>query len=444
MPNFLNKKLYFAIFFSGMLLVSAVATANTCNEGIGGTGHSEDGFGGTGVTAQNDGFGGTGHSEDGFGGTGVTAQNDGFGGTGIIGIITGFASVCVNGVEAHFDSNTHVDIDGTSSSIDKLKIGDLVAIDAKGKGAEVSAQTISVVHAVVGRVDAINLAQQQINVLGQQIVLSSITQGGNSLKVGQTIAVSGFVDSKGSIQAMRVDQVSNNSPSLITGSLINGKVMGNQVGVLGNHLNGKNVQAFGKWDGKNFTAIDVKQNAMDRVMRSGYAVNAQGVIYQSGSAQSLYALGKQVNINSNTKVYGDKNTPNSLVIVRGQVDKNGHVEAKEIEYRPFKQALERGGNKELPSTDGVKNKSSIELNEESKQQKITGQSEHSSNEKLNANEKPEKIESSGKIKKIDKVDKTEKLDKVEKPEKVEKVDRVEKIEVPERVEVPEKPEKYTY
>jgi hypothetical protein len=444
MPNSPNKKLYFAIFFSGMLLGSALATANTCNEGIGGTGLSADGFGGTGVTAQNDGLGGTGHSEDGFGGTGVTAQNDGFGGTGIIGIITGFASVCVNGVEAHFDSNTHVDIDGTSSSIDKLKIGDLVAIDAKGQGAEVSAQTISVVHAVVGRVDATDLAKHQINVLGQQILLSPITQGGNTLKVGQTIAVSGFVDRNGTIQAMRVDQVSNNTPSLITGALINGKVMGNQVSVLGNHLNGKNVQAFGKWDGKNFTAIDVKQNAMDRVMRAGYAVNAQGLIYQSGNLQSLYALGKQVNINSNTKVYGDKNAPNSLVIVRGQVDKNGRVEAKEIEYRPFKHALERGGRKDQPSTDGVNKKSSSELKEGSKQQNVTGQSEHTSLENLNANEKTEKIESSGKIKKIDKVDKTEKLDKVDKPEKVEKVDRVEKIEVPERIEVPEMPEKYTY
>jgi hypothetical protein len=463
MPNSLNKKLNFAILFSGMLLVSAVATANTCNEGIGGTGHSEDGFGGTGVTAQKDGYGGTGHSEDGFGGTGVTAQKDGyggtghsedgfggtgvtaqkdgFGGTGIIGIITGFASVCVNGVEAHFDSNTHVDIDGTTSSIDYLKIGDLVAIDAKGQGEEVSAKTISVVHAVVGRVDSINMSQHQINVLGQQILLSPTTQGGNSLKVGQTIAVSGFVDSKGAIQALRVDQVSNNTPSLITGTMINGKVLGNQVSGLGNHLNGKNVQAIGKWDGKNFTAIDVKQNAMDRVMRAGYALNAQGVIYQSGTSQSLYTLGKQVNINVNTKVYGDKNIPNSLVIVRGQVDKNGRVETKEIEYHPFERTLERGGSKELPSTDGIKNKSTNEINEGSKPQKITNQSEHASTEKLNANEKPEKIESSVKIKKIDKVDKPEKLDKVEKPEKV---DRVEKIEVPERVDVPEKPEKYTY
>jgi hypothetical protein len=451
MPKSLNKKLYFAIFFSGMLLVSALAIANTCNEGIGGTGHNSDGFGGTGVTAQNDGFGGTGHSEEGFGGTGhnsegfggtgVTAQNDGFGGTGIIGVITGFGSVCVNGVEAHFDSNTHVDIDGATSSIDKLKIGDLVAIDAKGQGMEVSAQAISVVHAVVGRVDAINMAKHQINVLGQQVLISPITQGGNSLKLGQTIAVSGFVDSKGAIQAMRIDQVSNNSPSLITGTLINGRVMGNHVGVLGSHLNGKNVQVFGKWDGKNFTAIDVKQNAMDRVMRSGYAVNAQGVIYQSGNVQNLYSSGKQVNINLNTKIYGDKNIPNSLVIVRGQVDKNGRVEAKEIEYQPFERTLERGGSKDRPSTDGAINKSTNELKDGSKPQKETGQSEHSSIEKLNANEKPEKIESSVKIKKIDKIDKPEKLDKVEKPEKV---DRVEKIEVPERVDIPEKPEKYTY
>ena len=35
------------------------------------------------------------------------------GGTGIIGTITGFASVCVNGLEVEFEDDTPVEIDGT-------------------------------------------------------------------------------------------------------------------------------------------------------------------------------------------------------------------------------------------------------------------------------------------------------------------------------------------
>ena len=439
MQTKLNKYFFFTIFYSGLLLLSIVARANTCNEGIGGTGITAEGYGGTGVT--NEGYGGTGIQAEGYGGTGITAQHEGLGGTGIVGIITGFASVCVNGVEAHFDSNTQVDVDGMSSSIDKLNIGELVAIDAKGQGAEVSAQRISVVHAVVGRVDEVNTTKHQLSVLGQQIELSAITQGANTLKVGQKVAISGFVDANGNIRAMRIDQVADNTLSLITGTLVNGKISGIPVNVSSSHQGTANVQAIGNWDGKTLTAIDVKQNVMDRVMRAGYAFNAQGVVYQSGNTQALYTIGKPVYINSNTKVYGDKNLPNAVVIVRGQVDKYGHAMAKDVEYRPVERVLERGGSKERPTTMQEKSKPINGLAEANKEPKSIEQAKNQKLDKLNANEKTEKIDTSGKIKKLDKIDKPEKIEKVEKPEKVEKIERV---EMPERVEAPEKPEKYTY
>ena len=65
------------------------------------------GFGGTGSVADR-GIGGTGQMADrGFGGTGQVADR-GLGGTGIVGTITGFASVCVNGVEVAFDATAPV------------------------------------------------------------------------------------------------------------------------------------------------------------------------------------------------------------------------------------------------------------------------------------------------------------------------------------------------
>ncbi len=36
----------------------------------------------------------------------------GIGGTGIIGVVTGFASICVNGLEVQYDNTVPVDIDG--------------------------------------------------------------------------------------------------------------------------------------------------------------------------------------------------------------------------------------------------------------------------------------------------------------------------------------------
>ena len=67
------------------------------------TAEDPGGIGGTGVTA---------HGEKGLGGTGIIAGDPGtgggIGGTGIVGVISGFASICVNDVEVHFDANTPV------------------------------------------------------------------------------------------------------------------------------------------------------------------------------------------------------------------------------------------------------------------------------------------------------------------------------------------------
>jgi hypothetical protein len=81
--------------------------------GVGGTGAIvEGGVGGTGntVSPTKGGVGGTGKSErpanGGVGGTGL--QAGGVGGTGIVGTITGFGSVCVNGLEVEYDHSTPV------------------------------------------------------------------------------------------------------------------------------------------------------------------------------------------------------------------------------------------------------------------------------------------------------------------------------------------------
>jgi hypothetical protein len=79
---------------------ASTALAAVCMEpgGLGGTGARADGgIGGTGSRAQ-DGVGGTGSKADGgIGGTGARAEGD----VGLLGVITGFASICVNGVEVH-------------------------------------------------------------------------------------------------------------------------------------------------------------------------------------------------------------------------------------------------------------------------------------------------------------------------------------------------------
>ena len=111
--------------------------------------------------ARNGGIGGTGApalldnlpadsmvGRPGIGGTG--AAEGGIGGTGLIGVITGFASICVNGVEVHYDTGTPVSADGLPMSLDHLAVGQVVAVQAIGEGDQLSARSISIMRAAVG------------------------------------------------------------------------------------------------------------------------------------------------------------------------------------------------------------------------------------------------------------------------------------------------------
>lgn len=78
---------------------------------------------------------GTGLDEDrGIGGTGLEPEDRGVGGTGLYGSITGFGSVCVNGIRVHTESGPAVDINGRPAAADDLALGQVVWIEARAVG----------------------------------------------------------------------------------------------------------------------------------------------------------------------------------------------------------------------------------------------------------------------------------------------------------------------
>ena len=106
----------------------------------------------------------------GIGGTGITVQAEppvgGIGGTGIVGVITGFASICVNDVEIHLDAKTPVNDNGVDVPAGKLAVGQVVAVRASGFGQEVMANRIALVHVAVGPVDAGQCGHRRIQCPG--------------------------------------------------------------------------------------------------------------------------------------------------------------------------------------------------------------------------------------------------------------------------------------
>jgi hypothetical protein len=149
--------------------------------------------------------------ERGLGGTGLTSQDvqtadRGIGGTGIVGVITGFASICVNEAEIAYDAATPVTSEGQPVEPDALRAGQVVVIEAGGEDPP-RARKVAIVYQVSGPVESVGDAR--IQVAGQPVSLAAAEvrlPGDGTLHVGDWVEVSGLRAPGGDIEASRVDR----------------------------------------------------------------------------------------------------------------------------------------------------------------------------------------------------------------------------------------------
>jgi hypothetical protein len=139
-------------------------------------------------------------AERGIGGTGAPYASNG-GEIGVLGTITGFGSVLVNGLEVGINRVTKVVIDGEARPLTDLDVGQVTTIVAGGEQ-DLEAVSIEVVHEVSGPVQS--SARGRLTVAGQSVTVTNRTIG-SLPRVGAWVAVSGLRDAKGTIVATRLD-----------------------------------------------------------------------------------------------------------------------------------------------------------------------------------------------------------------------------------------------
>ncbi|HNM00807.1 MAG TPA: DUF5666 domain-containing protein [Nitrosomonas sp.] len=339
-----------------LLAVPNVFAKNNCETsltqvnpaaGIGGTGSkvAESGGGGTGIYAGG-GIGGTGHPEKGIGGTGSKlAEDGGIGGTGIIGTITGFASVCVNGVEVHYDNNTPVTVDGRLSNARELAVGQVVITRAIGSGQEVTAKHIAVVHAAVGPISHINPLTREMHVLGQVVQVTESRDLSN-FKPGDWAQISGHRLANGAIIASRIE-----AATTATDAKINGHIT--HVDAKGFEVNGARIQhdaksfptkvsvgmeiaVAGHWNGNHLQAqhmqIEPTRQAIGQVNHlviEGYVHAVRG--------KEINIANQSITLDSKAQVTGDNKEDlklNQRVQVSGRVGPDQRIIADRVELKP--------------------------------------------------------------------------------------------------------------
>ena len=170
-------------------------------------------------------------ADRGIGGTGGPApgpaiSDRGIGGTGIVGVVTGFGSVFVNGLEIAYNASTPLTVDGVKDSDAALRVGQVAAIVASGDHG-LHAVSIDVRHEVSGPVTSVDAGNGMLVVAGQRVAIDSgtaglqdagVQRGSGSLQgpggsgglqavhPGDWVAVSGLREPDGVIAASRIDQ----------------------------------------------------------------------------------------------------------------------------------------------------------------------------------------------------------------------------------------------
>lgn len=158
-------------------------------------------------------------------------DDEGIGGTGIVGVIAGFASICVNGQEIHFQSDTPTQVDGTPARADKLALGQTVAVRAVPVAGGYQAHEIQVWHEVRGPVESIDLGAGAFTVLNQRVQApaSLLFQ----VAVGDRVAVSGSRMPDGQIRPLRIEVIAIEAGvdliGPVTGLVDGGIVMAGQI-----------------------------------------------------------------------------------------------------------------------------------------------------------------------------------------------------------------------
>lgn len=183
--------------------------------GIGGTGapadamrQAERGLGGTGIRRKE---GDPVLAERGIGGTGaptVQQAERGIGGTGIVGVITGFASICLAGQEVALDPSVPVMVESRRSTPSALRAGQVAVVEATGSGGALQARRVEVRYEVTGPVEAAE-ADGALRIAGQRVLsparAAASAAGEAWPRRGDWVAVSGLRRPDGSIQATRLD-----------------------------------------------------------------------------------------------------------------------------------------------------------------------------------------------------------------------------------------------
>lgn len=230
------------------------------------------------------GVGGTGHGPGeggGIGGTGA-ALAQGIGGTGarkapaervgVVGVITGFGSICVNGLRLQYDGAVRISENGRDAGTQALAVGQFVSVEAERVGDALFARDIGIVQLLEGPLSARD--GRRFEVMGQAVLLlpdAQLHEGGRPLQPGDMVKVSGMRAPGGQVHASRIERAATLDLASVIGDVSHDNDV---LGIDGLPVQGRldeavasptrQLLARGHWDGR---VLRIRETRMDPSLR---------------------------------------------------------------------------------------------------------------------------------------------------------------------------------
>ncbi len=281
-------------------------------------------------------------------GGGGNYAGGGIGGTGVYaGVVSGFGSVWVNGIE--FDTTgAAITVNGNNTTEANLKVGMKVNIKVENN----KVKTIAYESEIKGTIDinSVDTVNNKLTVLGQAIFVDSTTIFDGvadiaGLNAGDMVEVSGFFDAAGNLHATLVEKQQTIGQVKVKGTISNlntatftiNSLTVNYSGVLNppSIADGSFVEVKGDIVGTTLIAITLEIENETPPVSSGNKVELEGIITDFTSQSDFKVNGQKVNAANATFDHGTASdlALNRKVEVEGSVDNNGVLIATKIEFK---------------------------------------------------------------------------------------------------------------
>ncbi len=279
----------------------------------------------------------------------------------VVGPITGFGSIVVNGVHYNVDKATVV-VDGDPATTSDLELGQVVTLvgERDASGSTGTANQVLFQTNVRGPIAALDTAASEITVLDQKVIAGSSTVfdlGGlpaafGSLRVGDLVAVSGFVSAHGAVEATRIQSVMASSGLLAFGIVSNldtALLRFNLGALVVDYSQAALIEGFASGGPSNGDRVLVRatstapsgallarevRRAEDEEAQAGHEAEVEGLITRFASAMDFDVGGRPVTTTTATTYQGGTAGAlglNVKVEIEGSVNASGVIVAARIE-----------------------------------------------------------------------------------------------------------------